>query len=151
MIIRKGVKEDLEVVLDLVRELAEYVNASDQVETTVNDMLKDGFGDEPVFHFYVAEVADKIVGLALYYYGYSTWKGKFLYLEDLVVKEDFRGQGIGKALFNQIISHAKEAGLKLVGWQVLASNEKAIEFYKKAGATFQKDWINCRFYKEQLD
>jgi len=151
MIIRKGVKEDLDAVLDLVRELAEYVNASDQVETTEEDMLKDGFGDEPVFHFYVAEVADKIVGLALYYYGYSTWKGKFLYLEDLVVRETFRGQGIGKALFNRVVSQAQEDGLKLVGWQVLASNENAIAFYKKAGAVFQEDWINCRLYKEQLD
>lgn len=151
MKIREGSKEDLNVVFSLIKELADFVNASDQVDNTLEKMLDDGFGDKPAFHFFVAESDGKIVGLALYYYGYSTWKGKFLYLEDLVVTEPYRGQGIGKALFSQIIAQAKAEGLNLVGWQVLSWNKPAIDFYEKIGAAMHNDWINCRLNKDQIE
>lgn len=150
-LIRNGNLNDVEGALNLIRELAEYERAADAVENTVERMRKDGFGDKPVFEFFVAEEAGGIVGLALYYYGYSTWKGRFLYLEDLIVTESYRGKGLGKQLFDAIIFKAKEEGVALVGWQVLDWNEPAIAFYKKLGASLHPEWINCRLYKNQID
>ena len=149
--IRIGNLNDVEGALELIRELAEYEKAPDAVENTVERMRKDGFGDKPVFEFFVAEEAGEVVGLALYYYGYSTWKGRFLYLEDLIVTASYRGKGLGKQLFDAIIFKAKEEGVALVGWQVLDWNEPAIAFYKKLGASLHPEWINCRLYKNQID
>lgn len=149
--IRIGNQNDVEGALELIRELAEYEKAPDAVENTVERMRKDGFGDKPVFEFFVAEEAGEVVGLALYYYGYSTWKGRFLYLEDLIVTASYRGKGLGKQLFDAIIFKAKEEGVALVGWQVLDWNEPAIAFYKKLGASLHPEWINCRLYKNQID
>jgi len=149
--IRIGNLNDVEGALELIRELAEYEKAPDAVENTVERMRKDGFGDKPVFEFFVAEESGEVVGLALYYYGYSTWKGRFLYLEDLIVTASYRGKGLGKQLFDAIIFKAKEEGVALVGWQVLDWNEPAIAFYKKLGASLHPEWINCRLYKNQID
>lgn len=150
-IIRKGTPADVEGALMLIKELAEYEKAPDAVINTVERMIEDGFGDKPVFEFFVAEDAGAIVGLALYYYAYSTWKGKFLYLEDLIVTESYRGRGLGKQLFDAIIYKAKEESVALVGWQVLDWNKPAIDFYKKLGASLHPEWVNCRLYREQIE
>ena len=133
--IRKGIKDDLPVVLDLIKELAKYEKELDQVVTTIESMERDGFGDQPLYGFYVVESHNNIIGVALYYYRYSTWKGKRLYLEDLVVTESARGIGAGKLLFDQMIDHGKESNCTGMMWQVLDWNEPAIDFYKKYNAT----------------
>lgn len=151
MNIRKGNKEDLKAAFELIKELAVFEKAPDEVENTVESMMIDGFGDKPVFEFFVAEEGKEVIGLALYYYSYSTWKGKSLYLEDLIVKEAHRGKGIGKQLFDRVMLKAKEEAVCRVDWQVLDWNEPAINFYKKLGAHLDGEWINCRLYKEQIE
>lgn len=150
MNIRRGNQEDLGDALVLIRELAIFEKAPDAVENTLESMIKDGFGNKPVFEFFVAEMEEKVVGLALYYYSYSTWKGKSLYLEDLIVKEDYRGRGIGKRLFERVLLQAKEDQVGRMDWQVLNWNTSAINFYKKLGASLDDEWINCRLSKEQI-
>ncbi|MCU0339671.1 MAG: GNAT family N-acetyltransferase [Spirosomaceae bacterium] len=141
--IRKGIPADIPHVFELVKELAEYEKAADQVTNTPEMMLHDGFGTDPVFGFYVAEADGRIVGISLYYYRYSTWKGKRLYLEDLVVKEAMRGHGLGKLLFDATIEEAKATHCTGMMWQVLDWNEPAINFYKKYGTRFDEEWLNC--------
>ncbi len=145
MNIRKGKKEDIPCVLELIKELAKYEKAEGQVENTVEMMEKDGFGENPIYGFFVAE-SDKgnIIGISLYYYRYSTWKGKRLYLEDIVVTENERGKGIGKLLFDRTIAHGKEENCTGMMWQVLDWNEPAINFYSKYyQARLDSEWINC--------
>lgn len=134
----------------LIVDLAAYEKAANQVETTVESMIRDGFGEHPLFECYVAEMDDGIVGIALYYWRYSTWKGRCLYLEDIVVRENLRGKGIGKALFEKLYEVARENKCALITWQVLDWNESAISFYKKFGASFDPEWINCRVTREQF-
>ncbi len=141
--VRVGKEDDLTAVLELVKELAEYENELDQVSNTVERMKIDGFGDQPIYGFFVAEKGENIVGVAIYYYRYSTWKGKRLYLEDIVVTESERGSGFGKMLFDATINKAKETNCTGMMWQVLDWNEPAIEFYKKYNANFDEEWINC--------
>lgn len=150
MKIRRGTIEDLPQVLALVKELAEYERAPQEVTNTLADMERDGFGENQVFRFFVAEAASGIVGIALYYTAYSTWKGKTLYLEDLVVTEKFRRNGVGKQLFDAVAQEAKLTGAKRFAWQVLEWNEPAIAFYKKIGASLDGEWINCRMTEEQI-
>lgn len=143
--IRKGKEEDLPQVLDLIVELAIYEKAAHEVKNTVDLMQRDGFGPNPVFGFFVAEdlSKNKIVGLSLYYYRYSTWKGKRLYLEDLIVSESQRGNGTGKRLMDQTIAFGKESGCTGMMWQALDWNEPALNFYKKYNARFDEEWVNC--------
>ena len=141
--IRKGTKQDLPQVFELVKELAQYENAIHEVENSIEAMEADGFGDKPAFQFLVAEENNKIVGTAIYYFRYSTWKGKRLYLEDIVVNEEMRGKGIGKELFDQTIEEAKSANCTGMMWQVLDWNEPAINFYKKYKTRFEEEWVNC--------
>ena len=122
MIVRKGRKEDLESALGLIKELAVYENALHEVKNSVKDMEQDGFGSNPVFDFFVAENSDGIIGMSLYYYRYSTWKGKVLYIEDLVVKEKYRRSGAGTLLMEASIQEAKKQNCKGVQWQVLDWN-----------------------------
>ncbi|ELR70944.1 GCN5-related N-acetyltransferase [Fulvivirga imtechensis AK7] len=145
MTIREGKKEDLPRVLELIKELAAYEKAPEAVTNTVEMMEKDGFGENPVFGLFVAEDDAKgIVGISIYYYRYSTWKGRRLYLEDIVVTESERGGGIGKLLFDRTIQKGKEDGCSGMVWQVLDWNEPAINFYKKYyNATLDPEWINC--------
>ena len=144
MEIRSGKKGDLPSVLELIRELAEFERAPKEVENTVEMLEEDGFGENPVYGFYVAVKEGRIVGLSLFYYRYSTWKGKKLYLEDIIVTERERGQGIGGLLFERTVQRAKEDGCRGMSWQVLEWNEPAIRFYeKKYGASFDPEWINC--------
>lgn len=148
--IRKGVKADLPQVLQLIRELAIYEKAGGEVIVTVNDLEKDGFGAHPLFYFFVAETDNKIVGIALYYIKYSTWKGKCVFLEDLIVTESYRKFGIGKKLFNEVVKASKELYAERMEWQVLDWNEPAIKFYKTYDANFDSEWINCKLVGEQI-
>ncbi|AXE18055.1 GNAT family N-acetyltransferase [Runella rosea] len=141
--IRRGTAEDVPQAFELVQELALYEKAPEQVTNTPEMMLKDGFGPEPIFGLFVAEVDGKVVGISLYYYRYSTWKGKRLYLEDIVVTESMRGYGLGKQLFDVTVEEAKNTQCTGMMWQVLDWNEPAIQFYKKYGTRFDEGWINC--------
>ena len=144
--------DDLPQVHALIVELAEYEKAPQEVTNTVEDMHWDGFGENPIFKFFVAESEeDGIVGIALYYMAYSTWKGKMLFLEDLIVTERYRRSGIGKMLFDAVAREAKEVGAKRFRWQVLEWNEPAIAFYKKIGASLDGEWINCNMTEEQIN
>lgn len=149
--IRKGDKPDLQHTLSLIKELARYENAPGEVTVTVADMEKDGFGDQPAFNFFVAETDGKIVGIALFYTKYSTWKGKCIFLEDIIVTEAYRKKGIGRLLFDAVVAIAKETKSQRMEWQVLEWNEPAIKFYQKLNANFDKEWINCKLTKEQIE
>ncbi|MBP9926270.1 MAG: GNAT family N-acetyltransferase [Cyclobacteriaceae bacterium] len=148
--IREGKWEDLPRVLVLIKELAEYERAPDEVTNTVAMMEKDGFGPNPAYGFFVAEMDGLIVGLALYYYRYSTWKGKRLYLEDIIVTEAFRGKGIGKQLFETVLKKTLADKCTGMMWQVLDWNEPAIDFYKKYQANLDVQWINCNLESTQI-
>ena len=141
--LRVARKEDCPRLLELINELAVYERASQEVTVTLQHFEEAGFGSRPVWKAFVAEVDDFIVGFAVYYVRYSTWKGSRLYLEDLIVTETMRGQGIGKLLFNRLIQEASELGFNGMSWQVLDWNEPAIAFYKKYNAAFDAGWINC--------
>lgn len=140
--IRKAKADDCEAMLELIKELAEYEKAPDEVTVTLEHFRDAGFSSEPVWSAFVAEVDGKMIGISLYYIRYSTWKGKRLYLEDLIVTESFRGKGIGKVLFDKTIEYGKEKGYTGMMWQVLDWNEPAIHFYKKYDAKFDGEWLN---------
>ena len=149
--IRVGVKSDLPNILNLIKELAEYEKAPAEVEVTISEMENWGFGSNKLFDFFVAEENGVIVGLALYYYKYSTWKGKCLFLEDIIVTEKLRGKGIGKILFDKIVEVAKKEKVRRLEWQVLDWNEPAIKFYKKYNATLDPEWLNGKLTNHQLE
>jgi len=151
-IVRKGKKEDLPAILDLIKELALYEKAPDEVTNTLEMMEKDGFGPDPVFGFFVVEKEDNkiVIGTAIYYYRYSTWKGKRLYLEDYIITEKERGKGAGKLLFERVLAKSLEESCTGMMWQVLDWNEPAINFYKKYGAGMEEDWINCNLQAEEI-
>ena len=151
IIIRKGIKKDLSSVLRLIKELADYENAIDQVTITLEDLEQDGFGAHPWFWFLVAEKDDEIIGLSFYWIRYSTWKGKFLFLEDFVIKEEYRRQGIGSKLFEETIKICNKLNLNGMIWQVLDWNSSAIDFYKKYDANISKDWLNGKLTKKQIE
>lgn len=148
--IRQGMKEDLPRVLELVEELALFERAPHEVTNTVALMEEDGFGPHPVYGFFVAESEDVIIGLSLYYWRYSTWKGKRLYLEDIIVTESQRGKGAGKLLFDKTMRKALEENCTGMMWQVLDWNEPAISFYKKYGAKLDSEWVNCNLEADQI-
>jgi len=141
--IRKGEVKDLEKVLELIKELAIYEKEPDAVNISVEELKRDGFGDNPLYGLYVGETENGIVGIALYYNRYSTWNGKVLYLEDLIVTESERGKGYGRQLLNAIITEADKQNCRLCIWQVLDWNEPSINFYKSIGAELDESWINC--------
>ena len=142
--IRRAVKQDCARLLELVKELAVYEKAPEEVTVSLTHFEESGFGEKPVWWAFVAEVNGKVEGFALYYIRYSTWKGQRLYLEDLVVTEDMRGKGLGKMLFDALIEETKEKKLSGMVWQVLDWNEPAINFYKKYyNARLDPEWINC--------
>lgn len=143
--IRKGEVKDLPAVLDLVHELASFEKEPQAVTTTLAD-YENAF-DQRIFEFLVVEVEQKVVGMALYYMTFSTWKGKMLYLEDFVVKKEFRNLGLGKALFTAFQQEAVKQGAILTKWQVLDWNVDAIRFYEREGAIIEKIWYNCKIIK----
>lgn len=140
MNIRKGNPEDMAGVLSLIQELADFENESNAVVVTIDDLVRDGFSSTPLFHVFVAEVDAQIVGIALYYYRYSTWKGKTIHLEDLVVKENWRGSGVGFALYSEVIKQGKKDKVRRIEWNVLDWNTPAVNFYKNSGAKILEDW-----------
>ncbi|MFN4285973.1 MAG: GNAT family N-acetyltransferase [Lacibacter sp.] len=141
--IRRAIKTDCSRLLELIRELALYEKAPDEVTVTLEHFEASGFGPNPVWWAFVAEENGTILGFALYYIRYSTWKGQRMYLEDIVVTEAARGRGIGTKLMDRLLIEAKERNLNGIVWQVLEWNEPAINFYKKYNATFDAEWINC--------
>jgi GNAT superfamily N-acetyltransferase len=149
--IRKGTQADIPSALNLVKELAAYEKAPDEVEVTITEMTQWGFGADKQFDFYVALVDGVIVGMALYYFKYSTWKGKCLFLEDIIVTESQRGKGLGKLLFDKVVEVSKEMKVRRMEWQVLDWNTPAIEFYKKYDATLDAEWVNCKLTNYQLE
>ena len=140
MFIRKATKKDMQSVLELIQELAIFEKEPDAVVVTEADLIRDGFGENPLFHTFVAEENGEIIGMALYYYRYSTWKGKTIHLEDLVVRENKRGTGAGFALYSAIIEQGKKDNVRRIEWNVLDWNTNAIHFYEKSGAKVLLDW-----------
>jgi len=151
MKIRKGQKEDMKAVLGLIQELAVFEKEPDAVLITEEDLIRDGFGENPLFHVFVAEVNKEIVGIALYYYRYSTWKGKTIHLEDLIVKDSMRGTGLGYALYSEIFKQAKKDNVRRVEWAVLDWNTTAIDFYEKSGAKVFDEWRVAQMDEEGIN
>ncbi|MBE38123.1 MAG: GNAT family N-acetyltransferase [Flavobacteriales bacterium] len=149
--IRKGEKKDLPTILELIKELAEYENSLHEVSINLKDLENDGFNEAPSYYFLVAEKNDKIVGMSFYWIRYSTWKGKFLFLEDFIVKTKYRRQGVGKKLFNATIKICQKLKLNGMCWQVLDWNKPAIEFYKQYNAEISGDWLNGKLTKSQIN
>lgn len=155
--IRRAVKEDCHRLLELIRELAEYEKAPQEVTVNLEHFQESGFGEKPVWWAFVASSPLPfstngegeglrelpIVGFALYYIRYSTWKGQRMYLEDILVTNEMRGKGIGKLLMDRLIKEAKEKNLQGIDCQVLGWNELAINFYKKYDVSFDPEWVNC--------
>ena len=140
--IRKAIKADTKSIFNLIKEHALFEKAPNEVSNTTNQMILDGFGESKIFDSFVAELEGEIIGTAITYYRYSTWKGKCLYLEDLIVTEKHRGIGAGKLLFNHCIAFGKENNCKKMNWQVLDWNTPAIDFYKKYDTFLDEEWIN---------
>ncbi len=149
-LIRIGTVNDLPQVLNLIKDLAAFENEPYEVEVTIAEMQNWGFGKDKIFDFFVIEIDNIIIGLALYYFKYSTWKGKCLFLEDIIVKENVRNKGYGKKLFNAVVEVAKNTGVKRMEWQVLDWNKNAIEFYNKYQANLDSKWLNCKLNYSQL-
>lgn len=148
--IRRAEKEDMGEVLNLIRELAEFEKEPEAVIIDENDLIRDGFGDNPAFHCFVAEADGKIEGMALIYYRYSTWKGKTVHLEDLIVREKFRGKGLGSALYTQVIKFAADEKVKRTEWVVLNWNKGAADFYRRSGANVLEDWDTVQMNEQAM-
>tara|TARA_B100000676_G_scaffold197833_1_gene194421 strand:- start:199 stop:675 length:477 start_codon:yes stop_codon:yes gene_type:complete len=149
--IRKGIKKDLPQVLALIKELADYEKSLDQVDVTLEQLEKDGFDGHPHYYLLVAEEKGEIIGVCFYFIRYSTWKGKVLFLEDFVVKEEYRRMGIGGMLFEETIRIANKENMDGLHWQVLDWNTPALNFYKKYNASISSTWLNGRLDKEQIN
>ena len=143
-LIRKAEAVDLVQVYALIKELAAFEKEPNEPTNPLKKFVEEGTCKNPRYHVIVADDNGTIVGIALYYYGYSTWKGSMIYLDDLVVKETHRKHGIGKRLMDELISIAKEEKIKQVRWQVLDWNENAINLYKKYPVTFDATWITVK-------
>jgi GNAT superfamily N-acetyltransferase len=148
--LRVAKKEDCPRLMELINELALFEKAPDEVTVTMQEFEDAGFGDKPVWKAFVAEAEGVIIGFSLYYVRYSTWKGCRLYLEDLLVTEEFRGKGVGKLLFDRTIKEAQELGYSGMVWQVLDWNEPAIKFYNKYGSVIESGWLNAALSREQM-
>jgi GNAT superfamily N-acetyltransferase len=148
--LRIAQKDDCPRLIELVNELALFEKAPEEVTVSLQEFEDAGFGNNPVWKAFVAVDNDVIIGFALYYIRFSTWKGCRVYLEDFIVTEEYRGKGIGKLLFEQIIQETKELGYSGMVWQVLDWNEPAIGFYKKYEANIEEGWLNASLSKEQV-
>jgi len=150
LIIRDAKKEDMLKVLSLIQELATFEKEPHAVEVTVTELENDGFGENPQFHCFVAEVNSEIKGIALVYNRYSTWKGRAIHLEDLIVSESMRGKGIGSKLLDEVLKYGYNLGVKRINWEVLDWNEPAITFYEKNGAKVMRDWDVVQMNQEAI-
>ena len=149
MILRKAVPADMVAVLQLIKDLAEYENAPQEVTVTLADLQKDGF-ENNLFSCFVAELKGEIVGMALFYPRYSTWKGRTIHLEDFIVKTEHRQKGIGKMLFNAVVKEAQRFGAKRLEWAVLEWNKPALNFYDKINAVYDKEWYLAQLREQQI-
>lgn len=150
MIVRRATQEDMPAVLQLIKELAAFENEPDAVVVTVEELVADGFSHDPLFYAFVAQEQDAIIGMALFYYRYSTWKGKTIHLEDLIFTQAMRGTGAGAALYKEVIKFGKNAGVRRIEWAVLNWNTHAIDFYKRSGATVFTDWLTVQMDQEGI-
>jgi len=148
--IRKGVEKDMQSVHNLITELAVFEKEPEAVEITIDDLIKDGFSENPKFNIFVAEEENTIIGIALFYERYSTWKGKTIHLEDLIVTKSRQKIGAGKALYTAVLKYAFDNNFNRVAWEVIDWNKNAIEFYKSTGATYLNDWSVVQMNKENL-
>ncbi|GAA0872940.1 GNAT family N-acetyltransferase [Gangjinia marincola] len=149
-IIRKATVNDVPAVLELIQQLADFEKEPGAVEVTLKELEQAGFGDSPQFTCFVAEVNNSIHGMALVYFRFSTWKGKTVHLEDLIVHKDWRRKGLGVALYKRVLEYAKNEGVRRVEWVVLDWNTPAINFYKKSGANVLKDWYTVQMSEQQI-
>ena len=150
VVVRKATKEDMPDVLELIKELAVFEKQPNAVQINIDTLVAEGFGNQPLFTCFVSLLEGQIVGMALCYFRFSTWKGRSVHLEDLIVKESKRGQGVGMALYKRVMEHAASFNVKRVEWVVLGWNTPAIKFYEKTGATILKDWYLAQFDQEGL-
>lgn len=150
VVIRIATNKDLPNVYGMIKELAIYENAPNEPTVSLEEFIEDGKGVNPRYKVIIAELENEIVGIALYYLGYSTWKGNMMYLDDLVVKEAYRKTGIGHLLFQALIAAAREHGVNQLRWHVLNWNESAIKFYQKLDASLDEEWITCKLEKDKL-
>mgnify|MGYP000023172487 CR=1 FL=1 len=151
LIIRNASKSDVPAILALIQELATFEREPDAVAVSEAELLQDGFGESPAFGCFVAAIENKVVGIALYYPCYSTWKGKTIHLEDLIIKEDKRGLGLGFKLYSEVIAQGKYDGVRRIEWNVLDWNTPAIEFYEKSGAKVFKDWLVAQMDEKGIE
>lgn len=151
IIIRKATEADLPTVLELIRELAHFEKEPDAVAITVDTLLENGFGAQPLFQIRVATLQNEIMGMALFYFRFSTWKGKTIHLEDLIVRESARGTGVGSKLYAEVMKTAQAENVKRVEWVVLDWNQKAIDFYNKSGAKVLEDWRTVQMDEQGLE
>ncbi|WP_308993226.1 GNAT family N-acetyltransferase [Mariniflexile litorale] len=149
--IRKAEKEDMPQVLLLINQLAHFENEPDAVEVTLKDLENDGFNESPAFMCFVAEVNNKVEGIAIVFNRFSTWKGKILHLEDLIVNESMRGLGLGTALLDEVIKYGHQLGVKRINWEVLNWNKPAIALYEKKGARVLQDWCVVHLSEEGIN
>jgi GNAT superfamily N-acetyltransferase len=148
--VRSGVKKDLPQVFELIKELAAYERAPEEVTNSVAKMEEDGFGELPAYRFFVAERNDLIIGISLYYFRYSTWKGRRLFLEDIIVTAAERRKGVGRALFENTMKKALEERCSGMMWQVLNWNDPAMKFYEQYGNRVDSEWVNCSLEADQI-
>ena len=148
--IRFARKEDMKSIHDLITELAVFEKEPDAINISASDLERDGFSENPMFQVFLAEEEGKIIGMALFYERYSTWKGKAIHLEDLIVTQSKRGLGVGKALYTKLMEYAKEHNYKRVAWEVLDWNQGAIDFYKHTGAHVFDEWRVVHMTEEGL-
>lgn len=151
MHVRLALQEDMPQVLELIQELARFEKEPDAVSINAEDLVREGFGDRPLFQCFVAETPEGIVGMALVYFRFSTWKGRTLHLEDLIVKENYRGKGIGEALYTAVMRYGYKEKVKRVEWVVLDWNYGALKFYERSGASILKDWYLAQMDEESLE
>lgn len=151
ILLREGQKTDMASVLLLIKELASFEKESNAVEVSEEDLIRDGFGDVPSFRVFVAEYQNQIIGIALFYERYSTWKGRSVHLEDLIVSKAYRGKGVGKALYNKVLSYAHDQKFKRVSWEVLDWNKVAIDFYESTGAQILDGWQVVHMNEKSLE
>ncbi|XLS29555.1 N-acetyltransferase family protein [Flavobacteriaceae bacterium M23B6Z8] len=151
IIVRDARKEDMPDVHSLIYELAVFENEENAVAITAEDLVRDGFGEKVLFHCFVAEVNKRVEGIALIYPRYSTWKGPTIHLEDLVVREQMRGKGLGSMLFTEVIKYGHSLGVKRIEWAVLDWNQPAIDFYEKNGAKVLRDWDTVQMDEQAIN
>jgi len=155
ILIRKAKKSDLSAAYQLIKELAIYENAAEEVVLSYEQFSKDFGISHPIYKLHVAEITEpngnqSIAGIALFYFAYSTWKGKMVYLEDLVVSQTYRRQGIGEQLIESVFQFARDENANQVRWHVLDWNEPAIQFYEKLGVKLEQEWVTCKLEKDTL-